>query len=520
MQAVFRSTITSAHGAKLVTQDEEGSCEFYCYNAQGELTYRVNDLGYVIEYQRNSFGQAEHFIAYATPLTLNLSQFILTGLTIDIVAANLAPLKDATRDNSVHQTFDQNGRITQVKRDPVLCYIPNSDPSLAPTVALQTPTKIHHYNTFGEVHAETLLIDETNDVWRQTLTWHNALGKEIASLDANGFAKIITYDVRGRKTEEYEYATAIPENAMPDQTTSFAALQALLVPLSDSTKDHHILTSRDVLGRVTGVYHVGIITQSVVSGKQAFTDNPAVTLGVTYTYTDDNKIKTITYPNNSVEINYYDERRYLVAKAHVTRTQPDGTQIRPITYYHVNVHGERVEVFEPAGGCAVNLDPTSEIIPDPISIVAQDRYTRFMRDAKNNILVHADAENNLKQMTHTAAGKMARKYKPTTVADSKGINKRTTHTDETRQTYDELKRLVLSGIYRDGVLQGELAYQHDAFALTASGPGDGTWPEQHKYDKAGKEWATHNSKGGTKLVGRNAAGEETVTIDSMKKIYQ
>src|SRR3990167_6383206 len=68
MQSVARTVLFGAHGEKLATLNEAQNPEFYCYNNAGQLVYRVNAAGYVVEYQRDCFGQAVKLIAYATAL--------------------------------------------------------------------------------------------------------------------------------------------------------------------------------------------------------------------------------------------------------------------------------------------------------------------------------------------------------------------------------------------------------------------------------------------------------------------
>ncbi len=512
-QSISKTVVQGAHGAKLVTLNEAGNPVFYAYNAEGQLRYRINANGYVIEYQRNSLGECEHFISYAAPLSIDLSQYIKTGLMPDIIEKNIT--KDSAHDRSFNQLFNQQGRVTQITRDPVVCYIPDPNPANAPTVAIQTPTKQHTYNTFGELIAVSDLVDETHTISRQTITWYDKNGRDIATVDANGIAKVLTFDAHGRQIEEYRYANKISPSQMPTPGTTFAALQALLAPLADTTRDHHTLTPRDVIGRIKGIYHVGVVTQQAVTGQQAFADNKPATLGVTYTYTDDHKIKTITYPDGQVKIRYYDERRYLIAEADVVRTQSDGTQIRPITYYHVSIHGERVETYMPAGGCAVHCDP--DVLPTPISIPDKDRYHRFVRDGRQKILARQDPENNLKQTTYQATGKEARNYKPTTNPKSSAITPPTesvTHIDEKQKVYDALDNLTLITVCRDGETLYQTAYKHDAFNIVAEGPNDGTWPVTHHYDQADRKWFTTDSKGGQQLQGYTAAADHTLELES------
>lgn len=512
VQTISKTVVHNTNGSKCVDYDEGGNPTFYAYNSDGFLRYKINAEGYVTEYQRNVFGECECFVSYATALIASLEPNIATGLTPDIIEKVI--VKNPTMDRSYHQLFDQQGNVIQIQRDPVVCYIPNTNPSLAPSIATQTPTKQLFYNTFGDVISEIVTIDQTNAVVRQTRHWFDSMGNEIATVDANGAAVVKTYDTRGREIEEYRYAKPIPSTMMISTSTSFTALQTILSSvIADPTQDHHTTTPRDIMGRVTGIYHIGVVTQHIVMGQHAFSDNPAATLGVTYTYTDDNKIKSITYPDGQRKIHYYDERRYLIATAEVVRTQqPSGISLRPITYYHHSIHGHRVETYAPQSGCAINLDSTSESAPPPLSSSEKDRYHRFLHDSRGHVLIKQDPENNAQQFTHTATGKVARAYKPTTNAGPN--NTRVTHLDEKRKSYNVLNQVTLMAVHRDAVLQHQTAYQHDAFQLIAEGPGDGTWPIMHQFDQAGRKWSTVDAKGATVLIGYNAAHEPTLEIES------
>ncbi|HLB56530.1 MAG TPA: hypothetical protein VJK30_04295 [Coxiellaceae bacterium] len=536
MPTINKTVVHGAHGKKLVETNEAGNSVFYAYDAQGQLKYKIDEAGYVSEFQRNSFGECEHLIVYATQLTINLSQYNTTGLTPDIIAANLT--KDPTSDRSFNSTFDQNGKIIQVTRDPVVCYIPDPNQNV-PTVAIQTPTKNNAYNTFDETISESIVVDETNNIVRTKFIWRDNNGNEIATVDANGKAIVKTFDVRSREIETYTYANSLTPTQLATISTSttFAELQTILTSIADTTRDHDVLTPRDILGNITGVIHVGILTQQIVSGQQAFENNPdgPQNIGVTFTYTRDNKVKTKTYPiktpaypNGLVESFYYDERRYLIARAFVPRTQTIGTTstvIQPIIYYHVSAHGDRVETYQPASGCVVVTDPTSEVVPLPVSTSAQDFYHRFMKDPRGNLLIKQDAENNLKQMTHTLTGKVARDYHPTTNGTATTVASGTliTHIDEHRKKYDVRDELTLNGTYRDNNLESAIAYQQNAFKeIKAEGPGDGTFPVQHKHDQAGREYSTFQTSNTTaqavgpigELTGFNAEGDKTVKIQS------
>lgn len=512
VQSVSKTTVYNPNGSKCVEYDEAQNPTFYAYESDGFLRYKINAAGYVTEYQRNAFGECECFISYATALLASLDPYITSGLTPDIIESAL--VKNPSQDRHYYQVFDQNGKVIQIQRDSVVCYIPNADSTIAPTIASQNPTKTLFYNIFGDLIAEVITVDETNAILRQSMHWYDALGNQIATVDANGIAVLKTYDERGREIADYRYSNIIPYSSMPVIGDTFSSLQNTLTTLiADPAHDHHIITPRDAMGRITGTYHVGIITQQIVAGKQAFSDNAPLTLGTTYTYTDDHKIKSITYPDGQTKIHYYDERRYLVATADVVRTQNStGIQLRPITYYHLSIHGDRIETVTPQSGCTVNLDPTSEIAPQPLSTSDQDRYHRFLHDAKGHLLVKQDPENNLHHFTHTVTGKVARAYKSTTSYATQ--NTLTIHLDEKRKSYDVLNRMILAVIYRDGVLQYQTAYQHDAFHLIAEGPGDGTWPVTHQFDQAARKWSTVDAKGGTIIIGYNAADEQTVEIES------
>ncbi len=508
---VTRATLLSVHGVKLISFNEDGKPLFYAYDAEGFLKYRVNASGYVIEYVRNSFGEAESYIGYANqldPTKIKLSDYITTGLTPDLISSKLVP--DPDRDNSHTKTIDRKGRVVLRERDAVVCYMPSDNTANLGSLEMLKPTKGSVFNAFSEVQVEVVLAGGYNI--REKYTWRDNCGNIVATVDANGIAKVLALDVRGRQTDEYRYATQLDITKINQQTT-FLDLQKLIAAIANREKDIHINTPRDILGRITGVYHKNIIAQSIdPSGAQQFINNPVADIGVTYTYTDDNKIQTIMHPNGGVEILYYDERRYLVAKAGVVRSQPDGTKIRPITYYHFSAHGEHVETFVPDRGCPVDID--NNIIPDPFADRDQtkDRYTKVLKDARKCVLAHQDPENNLKQMTNTKTKKVARHYKQTTSGDPTA---NVTDIDEKQKIYDELDNLILISVIRNGVVQSQIAYRHDAFTLIAEGPNDGTWPILHQHDKAGRIWSDSNGNGGTKLVVHNAAGEETLTISSL-----
>lgn len=517
LQSVSRVTLYGLFGEKLITRDETGAPHFFIYDTQGHIQFEVNAAGYVVGYQRNALGFSEITTQYANPLLIDLNNYVSMGLTADIIINALIP--DPNQDSNIFETFNRCGKRVQMQRNAIISYIPNINPTLAPSITYASPTTIFTLNAFSEEIAKAVLLDSTTNNYRVTQVWRDQLGEEIATLDANGIAIITTRDCRGKSLGTYHYAKSLSKSLIPSIETDYAEFTALLTPLADTTKDHVIQTPRDISGNQVGVFHLNAVTQSIINAD--FSDNPTQTLSQHYTLTADGKIKSVTYPNSQSEIFYYDARRNLIAKAHVSKTQtaPDGTTkiIRPITYYQISAHGDHIAVYQPAGGCDINLDLAAEIPPMPISINTQDRLYTLLRDAKRQVLAKQNPNNYLQQLTYTVAGKVARNYGATTNGNPTANNEREIHLDETRFIYDALHRVIFQTQYRDltAVSGGTLAYQYNGFALIAEGLGDGTWPVHHNYNQAGHRWSTFNSIGGAQLIGHNLAGEETVRIESL-----
>lgn len=517
-----QSEVHDAFGKCLVKMNTANHPTFFVYDDAGFLIYRVNANGLLIGYTRNIFGECECFTFYHSALPVDLTQYVSTGLTKEIVVANL--IFDYERDTHHKQKFDRLGRMVEITRDAKSFYIPNIDPTQEPTIGYGEPCKQKKFNAFSEIKSESVVVsrDEKNNInlSRKKLFWYDRDHKLLATVDAAGICTQYVRNVHGKKIEKIIYANSIPASKNISESTSYDALNKILSALADTTRDHHYCYGRNLANQKTSEYQTHFVPQHWE--KNVLVDDPECNVGYTVTRTPDGLIKTKTDMQGNTEIFYYDERRFLIAHALPVRTarNPDGTttQIRPILYFGCSAHGDRVYRYAPASGCAITLDPTAEIAPKPLSTSDQDQYHLFLRDNKRRIAISENPEHRQKQHTYGKNGKIKRAFHAATNYEKTTPNAaptKKTNLDEVQFEYNTTEKKILQTELRDHTVLSKTEWKRNVQEQKiAEGPGDGTYPKIWKHDSGGYVFAKQDASGAAVITATNLAGDETVRIQS------
>src|SRR5690606_38926964 len=113
----------------------------------------------------------------------------------------------SSTDRIVTTTWDTRGNKLKVTQAGIT-YL-----TAAGTLETGAPTKTFEYDGFGQLVKESVLLDASTSTWADTLHFHDAMGREIRTIDAEGFVTDYSYDARGQLTGTTEWANRIAPDA-------------------------------------------------------------------------------------------------------------------------------------------------------------------------------------------------------------------------------------------------------------------------------------------------------------------
>ncbi|MCK4608514.1 MAG: RHS repeat protein, partial [Gammaproteobacteria bacterium] len=508
---VTYSIIYNAKGKKIVTQNEDGVGRFYVYDSEDRLKYEVNGKGAVTQYDRNAFGEVATQTKYATLLTIDLSQYIQTGLTTEIVQQNL---QINSSDKIAAIVYDHCGRKLSVKNRAVFYYI--SDLAAAPVYGTAQPETRYQYNAFGDSIYQGVLVNPVADTWSEQITWYSRTSEVVAVSDPLAYVKCYILNAFGDQTDRVEYATALPQK--PTSATTLADLDQELTQIQAST-DRSYSSVFDQLGQKTADITHNAVVQQVSYGDgnvPDFADQAAQDITVSYQFSPTQKQIVIIHEDGSAEFTYYDSAGYQIGTAGLLRTCRDANgneiDLRPLTAFVNNPHGQQLTKTDYKWG-ATTADASA--MPTPYQIDPEDRITTTGYDKRGLMTSQQNAERST-TYSYTAGRKVAKQWFSLTNWSYDGSTfGTTTHTSEQRFYYDALNRTQRQEYWFDDQLEQATASQFDAFGNSAAeGPGDDTWPLYNLYDTMGRSWSSNQQRGKYTLVFYDLSGQQTATMQS------
>lgn len=383
--------IYDAFGQAVANKDAAGNRSYKTYDAAGRLRYEVDALGYVTSYERNALGDVERLTRHARKVNVVLGGGHDSPTTEQVaqwLAAQSAA--DQAANRVLQMSYDQAGRTTRVVQAAVSIYDTSVPEYLSP-LSTGAPTTENTYNAFGEIVRERKLINAAQDTWAVTNHYFDRMGREEATVDAEGYLTRRIYNPSGTLASMTEYAGRVdgysfyadagfmpgwmrwPATHLNDRTTSF---------------------TYDAMGRVkTETRH-----NLVLSGG---TSVPLVVTMATYDYDAIGNAVRVTDALGNETLSYFNA----VGRVTATVRRPAGATTGTLTEYRYDVVGNATQVIEYQNGASVTPSNTYAAIGG-----IHNRITTTQYDTLGRAIQVTDANGSNSYMAYDEAGRLSRQW--------------------------------------------------------------------------------------------------------------
>ncbi|WP_433852612.1 hypothetical protein [Stenotrophomonas nitritireducens] len=503
-----RPTIEVTYNAlnqAVVQKDVNGNYSYKAYDSRGQLAYEVDAEGYVTGYTYSTFGEQATLTRYADKLVASAISGWSEGMPL--AAAQVAAGRPAgTMDRTLTTRYDALGRKTEVTQSSVYYY--QADGTRGET----QPTTRFRYNAFGELARTAVLLDPVAGRWSPTYQYYDGLGRNILTVDAEGYVTQRTHDAMGQVTQVIEHARAL-------DAATFAALTPTTPPpplpaAGDAAIGHDRVFAYgyDALGRKTSEallrhYRQGDGTAVVGDVRTAFAYDAAGRLtGVTRDAGTAAAATTITeYDALDRTVSVREPERAVLADTaeaallgSTSNTLGTGTlyqQVSPYVTMAYDAFGNLVTARRYANGWMQGATaPVADAGRDQVMVTRYDGQGRAVweKDAEGNVVIRSfDAADRLLSTSHTL-----------TNGDGSSV------TITSTAIYDKLGRQLSRLVMRDAARDTGEAVAYNAFGdIISRGPGAGDQRAFYAYDRAGR-LESDNATGATRWYGYDAAGNQ------------
>jgi YD repeat-containing protein len=492
--AVQINVTYDALGRAVVEQDALGNYSYKVYDTRGNLAYEVDQEGYVTSYGYDGFGQQTTLKRYSTKIVTSAIPGWVPGTAINLAqmqVAGVVPTNSA--DRTLTTTWDLLGRKKTVAQGSV-SYVNSSG-----TTATGYPTSRLEYDAYGKIVRESVLLEGTvaAGTWADTWHYYDAMGRQVRTVDAEGYVTAWQYDARGQAIVQVEFARAIDTAAL-----AVGTLPALPVAGNAQTGyDRSVVYAYDALGRKTSETAKHLVQST--SGSSALTDS----------------------------LTEYDYD----AESHLLETSVDGTRTSSVAY---DALGRAISVTEASrqalvsdwqarlvAGTGVDLSSSSLYATvAPTTTMQYDAFGNAVRvtragtgvtsqvtttvyDAQGRALVTRDAEGTVWYSAYDATDHLIDSWYALSINGS-------SMTVHTTATYDLIGRQITTTTTRGAVTDAASAVRYDAFggitskAATLATLGSSTAAANYTYDRAGNLLTSNAETGKTRTYRYDLAGHQ------------
>lgn len=283
-----------AQGNLRISTDPMGQSTYYLYDATGRKVAEVLPDGTLTEYAYDADNNLVSTIVYATKLTSTQLASLVdsSGNPTAVTLASIRPSAMAG-DARSYAVYDNAGRPIETI-DPsgaVVQYVYDGTSELVSTTAYANRLSSTTLSGLTGAPPTSLVLPTANaSADRTTRAFYDADGREVATLDPDGYLTQTIYDAAGRKTQTIQYANAASSSLLASGT-----LSQLLTSVGTSATDIHQTFTYD--GR-------GLLLTS--------TDGAGRTMS--YTYDPVGRVATVTDGAGDVTHNSYDAVGNLISQ--------------------------------------------------------------------------------------------------------------------------------------------------------------------------------------------------------------
>lgn len=410
---------------RISSSDQNGHTTLFYYNADGQLSYRINARGEVRSIIYNTFGQETESLQYANRID---TTSLIGGDITEILIDRLSAARDISRDTVFKTEYTVTG-------------------SVARTIDALGYATESTYNTFGEVSSvrnengiitqykydtrglSVQTIVDVGGLNRTTTNTYDAFGRVIASVDPRGNISQAVYDRYGQ----------IVETIDPDGVGVSRSYNAFgqVVTITDALGLVTTYEYDNALRSVTITTANGIQTSTI---RNQFGDEVLVTDGngntTSFSYNRNGELTDITDSEGNTTQTHYDG-------AGLTTEFVDARGIHTIYGYDA-VDRLISQTVDPGG---LSLTTTYKYNSRGQNILATEpngRVTRTSYDANGrqvSLSVDPDGLNITTEYSYDATGKLL------TVTNASG----TAEQRVTNYQYDNLDRRIATIVDPDGL---------------------------------------------------------------------
>lgn len=351
--SLFSRVTYNSFGDAVANRDVSGHVSFKSYDALGRLSFDVDALGYVTEYQRNSFGDVVALTRHANQTSL-LDAHSPASAPSSVQVASALSLSGA--DRTITTEYDKLGLAVVVTQPAAWIGTGNGQGYMASAVSRTI------YNAFGQPVVVSVLTDAVNNRWAITTNYYDAAGQLTATIDALGFTSTSRYDASGNLVELTEYASAVP-TANPS---------TLVLPPADAS-DRTTTFVYDANDRKISETRLGV-TYSTASDGSIVTGD----LTTTYGYDAVGNVVRTTDPLGASTYTYYDALGRVAAIAGPARVNVlTGRTVIPLTEFERDPLGNVIGKYEYESGATTANETAYRLGP----------YWGFYEDSESGTLI-------------------------------------------------------------------------------------------------------------------------------------
>ncbi|UTY59328.1 DUF6531 domain-containing protein [Massilia sp. erpn] len=484
-----------AFGNAVSNEDVGGKLSYKIYDKLGRVRFAQDALGYVTEYDLNSYGEVTTLTRYNQP------QRSAAGQTEADFERDL--ILDTAQDRSIKSSYDKAGRLQKTVEPLAWSYDQQSTTS--PMYVEAARTTEFQYNSFGELKSE-IIYGAAADGTRvgnpkETFYAYDTRGFKIAQLNSGGLTRF-GYDAAGNLIRKKEFSAGYSsEWSNPwSEPTSSSETDRILNYTYD--KNNNRLTE----------------TQEMVRFVDATTGNKKESLTTTTTYDALGRAIKVEDALKNATFTYYDALGRVTAIAKQLNERES-----KLTEFKLDIYGNAVLHIEYAKAA---LDASTQAPPTVVDAASADnRVTATRFDLNGHAMEVLDAVRYAKGESSKAIhyaydifGRVAKQWRSVTNAGREEIAYQI-------NGYDKLGRLA--SVRTPGnidLVDGTAAVEIDK-TTNYNGFGEVTSTRLKdalgdreisytRYDRAGRAWLSNADDGIHKVSLYDAFGQRTALIRS------
>lgn len=518
------SIVYDAKSNKVAEKNENGQWTFYVYDSENREIFCIDQIGGVIEYERDAFGDIVSQTKYNNLINLDLSQYTATGIPIEKMYDD-GLLKPDASDRITLYERDNRGDIVTNTLPRMFYYLPKLNGK--PSFGYANPQTTYCYDAFRNQVKMSQLYDPINNIWAQNLKWFDRNKKIIADCDAINRVKIYEYNSFGDENKRWEWASQ--PTSVPGTETTFKQLLTAYQK-NPAQRDHLYIKDFDVRGLVTietrgfrqddGTITETIQETELTSNGPVMHDKEVPGKSVSYEYDGVKNCIAKIYEDNSRENYYFNAMRLQIGMTGVPRSSVDDdgqpVTLIPLEWTSHNALGQKNSRFRFKQGAASPVD--SKHLPLPIVNDSEDQLELTCHNNRGLPDYRLDANGNMTGYTFNADCKqLAREYYPS--SSWQMINGAMTvvpRIDEKRFVFDRRGQVINTYLLSNNTLERSIAAAHNTFGnLTEEGAPD--LQAEHTYnftDNNGLIWRSNAEKNVPIIKWYNLLLQETSQVRS------